>query len=97
MARIKKIEDIDSIIIHWSESIIINAALGCDENSDIEKEVTPEKAEALIREAGTNISAGYDKTSMTVKLKSGLVWASESKFYICQDDSDLLSVLNKGE
>ena len=97
MSRIKKIEDIDSIIIHWSESIVINVELGCDDNSDIEKEVTPEKAEALIRKASTNISAGYDKTSMTVKLKDGSVWATESKFYICRGDSDLLSVLNKGE
>jgi len=97
MARIEKIEYIDSIKVHWSESMIINDELGHDDDGDIEKWVTPGCMQTLIHKAGKDVGCGYDKTSMTIKLKSGLVWASESKFYISQGDDCLMNVLNKGE
>jgi hypothetical protein len=97
MARIESIEDIKSINVHWSESSIINDALGCDDDCNIDKWVEPERLDGLIKQAAGAISSGYDKTCMTVDLKSGLVWADDCKFYISKGDSSLLDVLNKGE
>ena len=97
MSRIEKIEDIDNIKVHWSESQIINDELGFDDNGDIEKIVSPADMQKLIHKAGSHVGCGYDKTSMTVTLRGGLKWATESKFYICAGDNCLLNVLNKGE
>ncbi len=97
MARIKNIEEIESIMVHWSESNLINDVLGCDDGCDIEKLVKPDEMDQLTRRAGKSVGCGYDKTSMTVKLKNGLVWANECKFYISSGDNSLLNVLNKGE
>jgi len=91
-----KIEEIARVIVHWSESELINDRLGCDEFSDIEKEVSVVDLEILISEASKLICCGYDKASLTVVLKSGLVWAKESKFYITKGDT-LESLLNKGQ
>ena len=95
MSKIK-IEDIGKVIIHWSESFLINDKLGCDDNDDIEKEISVNDLEKLIVDAAKDISSGYDKTSMTIIMKSGLVWASNSKFHITKGDT-LYSLLNKGQ
>lgn len=97
MARIEKLEDIESIIVHWSESNLINDELGCDDNCDIEKQVDPAAFDDLIRRAAKKVGVGYDKTSLSVKLKIGLQWCEQSKFYLNQKDSGLMSMLNKGE
>lgn len=97
MAQIEKLEDIDSVIVHWSESNLINDELGSDENSDIEKTVDPIVLDDLIKRAAKLVGGGYDKTSMSVKLKNGLQWADSCKFYLNSNDSGLLYLLNKGE
>ena len=97
MARIEKIEDIESIIVHWSESSLINDELGNDENHDIEKTVDPVVFDDLVTRAAKKVGGGYDKTSLSVKLKSGLQWAKEDRFYLSVQDSGLLNLLNKGE
>ena len=57
MSKIK-IEDIEKVIIHWSESFLINDTLGCDDNDDIEKEISVTDLEALIVDAAKDISSG---------------------------------------
>lgn len=95
MSRIK-VEDIARVIVHWSESDVINERLGCDDNYDIEKEISVVDLEMLIEDAAEAISSGYDKTSMTIVMKSGLVWANNSKFHITKGDT-LYLLLNKGQ
>ena len=96
MAKINNIDDIDFIVVHWSESTLINDELGCDDNCDIEKDVNPNELDDLVRRASKEVGGGYDKTSLSVKLESGLQWCSESKFYLTSKEDGLLKLLNKG-
>jgi hypothetical protein len=95
--KIAKIEDIESIHVHWSESNLINDELGCNEDSDIEKQVDPIKFDDLISRAAKEVGGGYDKTMLSVKLKDGSDWCKECKFYLSSGDSGLMNLLNKGE
>lgn len=94
MSKIKSLNDIESIKVHWSESNVINDALGHDDNCDIEKVVDVDEFDRLIKKAAGKVKTGYDKTSMTVKLKTGIVWANEAKFYLTGVKDDLLKLLN---
>ncbi|NCP63193.1 MAG: hypothetical protein GW763_11305 [Paraglaciecola sp.] len=97
MSKISNLNEIDSIKVHWSESEYINNVLCCDENSDIEKEVDVFAFDSIISQASKEISSGYDKTSLSIKLKSGLQWCFESKFHITSRTSNLLELLNVGQ
>ena len=97
MSRIKSLEDIETIKVHWSESLVVNEALGMDDNCNIEKLVSVEDFKRLLTNAVSQISCGFDKISLTITLKGGFVWCFESKFYICGDDVDLLDFINKGQ
>ena len=97
MAKINSLNDIKEIKVHWSESDYINDVLGCDDNSDIEKEVDVFVFDSIIKHAANMVDDGYDKTSLSVKLKDGLQWCFESKFYLTSDKVDLLGLLNAGE
>ncbi len=97
MTRIKSIDDIESIKVHWSESCFINEVMKCDENSDIEKEIEPSDFNDIVKIAATKVESGSDKTSLTVILKNGNIWCSESKFYLNKAKKDLISLLNAGE
>ena len=97
MAKINSLNDIEKIKIHWSESVYINDVLGCDDNSDIEKEVDVFAFNSIIEHAAKNVGGGYDKTSLSVKLKNDLQWCFESKFYLTRDKIDLLGLLDAGE
>ena len=97
MSKIKSIDDIENIKVHWSESNLINDELGCDDNCDIEKNISPVEFDDLITRAAKKVGGGYDKTSLSVKLKNGTQWCSNSKFYLNAQDSCLLDLLNKGE
>ena len=97
MAKIENLNDIEEIIVHWSESTHINDALGCDEDGDIEKKVDVFAFDKMVEMASKSVGSGYDKTSLTVKMKSGLLWASESKFYLTRNEDSLLGLLNKSE
>lgn len=97
MARIESLDDIESVIVHWSESALINAELNNSDSDDIEAAVNPLDLDNLVARAAMAITIGHDKTSLSVKLKSGLEWCTESKVYIGQNDTGLLSILNKGQ
>lgn len=97
MAKIKSIDDIEVIEVHWTESNYINKMMECDDNSDIEKPINPYELEAMIGVTVIQLESGYDKISLSVELKNGLQWCKESKFYISKDVKCLLDLLNKGE
>ena len=68
-----KINDIYKVYVHWSESEYINKVLGCDENSDINKEIDSVEFNKIIKKAAPLVGQGYDKTVMTLHIKdSGL-------------------------
>ena len=68
-----KINDIYKVYVHWSESEYINKVLGCDENSDINKEIDSVEFNKIIKKAAPLVGQGYDKTVMTLYIKdSGL-------------------------
>ena len=98
--KINSLNDIEKITVHWSESGYINDVLDpLDEgDGDIEKEVDIFAFDSIVQHASKLISSGYDKTSMSVKLKSGLQWCTECKFYITKDKNNtLIKLLNAGE
>ena len=95
--KIESLDKIDKIKVHWSESNLINDELGCDDNCDIEKEVAVDLFDDMVKRASKLVETGYDKTSLSVLLKNGKMWAYESKFYLNESTPDLLSLLNKGE
>lgn len=97
MSKIKSLDDVKHITVHWSESSVINDELGCDDNCDIEKVLLVDEFSNLLKLAEKEITSGYDKTSLTVTLENDTQWCFESKFYICKGDSDLLAFLNKGQ
>lgn len=97
MSKIKDLGEIDEIVVHWSESALINSELGCDDNCDIEKKVCPFELDDLINRASKLVPPGYDKTNMSITLKNGLKWASEIKFYLTKAEPSLLLLLNKGQ
>lgn len=97
MAKINSLNDIKEIKVHWSESGYINDVLCCDDNYDIEKEVDVFAFNSIIEHAAKKVGVGYDKISLSVKLKDGLQWCFESKFYLTRDKIDLLGLLNAGE
>jgi len=97
MSKIEKLEDIETLIIHWSENGYINNVLDKGGDGDIEKEVDVNEFDTLVKKAVTFIDGGYDKTSISVKLKSGLQWCENSKVYIQSSTTDLLQLLNAGQ
>jgi hypothetical protein len=97
MSKINSLNDIETIKVHWSESVYINDVLGCDDDDDIEKEVDVQALDSMINHVSKEMSGGYDKTVLSIKLKSGLQWCLDSKFHITSRSSDLLTLLNAGQ
>jgi len=64
---------------------------------DINKLVDPAVFDDLIKRAAPLVGSGFDKTVLTIKLKSGLVWANDIKFYLNSKDESLLAMINRGE
>ena len=94
MKQVKHLDDIDEIIVHWSESEHLNSVLGHNEDYDIEKKVDVFAFDKMVEAASNEVEGSYDKTSLTVKLKNGVFWARESKFYLGRSDTGLLDLLN---
>lgn len=88
-----KLEEIESVWVHWSESTLINEVLGCDDNSDIEKSVDVFEFNDLIKAAASEVESGYDKTVLTITLIDGLEWCTESKFYLTSDRDTLIKLI----
>lgn len=96
MSKIECVDEIESITVHWSESMLINRELGND-GDDIEKTVTASVLDVLIARSVKEIASGFDKLSLSITLKSGLQWCCCSKFYVGKSDLGLLTVINKGQ
>lgn len=97
MAKIKSLNDIEVVLVHWSESNMVNLEMDCDESGDIEKCIDAVDFDDLIKRASSEVGCGFDKTVLTIRLKSGGLWCSESKFRIQTKDTGLLSLINKSE
>lgn len=95
--KLKSIDLIDKIKVHWSESNLINDELGCDDNCDIEKEIAPDKFDDIVKRASKLVNSGYDKTLLSVYLKNGTTWAYQCKFYLNHRTPNLLKLLNLDE
>lgn len=93
MSKITNIHEIESIRVHWSESSLISDELGYDEEGDIEKDVSPDDLDDMVKRAAAKVGGGYDKTSLTIKLKDGRTWCDRHKFYLHGSDSGLLSMI----
>ena len=98
MKKINSLYDIEEIKIHWSESKFINDVLDPlgEGGGDIEIEVDIFAFNLIIERAAKKVGCGYDKTSLSVKLKDGLQWCDECKFYLTSEKVDLLGLLNSG-
>ena len=95
MSKVESLNDIDELIVHWSESEHINKVLGHNEDYDIEKKVDVFSFDKMVQVASNYVEGGYDKTSLTVKLKDGAFLAKECKFYLGRNDTGLLDLLNR--
>lgn len=97
MEKINSLDDIAEIKVHWTESNYIHDSLGGGDDEDIEKVVDVSLLNGIIRHACTLVKTGYEKTVLSVKLKSGLQWCDQCKFYLNSSKKDLLTLLNAGE
>lgn len=97
MAKVNSVDEIESVFVHWSESNLINDELGCDDECDINKLVDPAAFNDLVSRAAKQVGSGYDKTVLTIKLKSGIIWANDVKFYLNAKDESMLTMINRGE
>ncbi|MFK5951022.1 MAG: hypothetical protein QM500_19895 [Methylococcales bacterium] len=88
-----KLEDIESVFVHWSESRLINDVLGCDDNCDIEKSVEPAEFDKLVIQAASKVGKSNDKTVLTVKLKNGIVYCDNSKCYLNVTNNTLIKLI----
>lgn len=96
MSKIDSLDSIESVVVHWSESDLINNELG-EDDGDIEKTVTAAELDDLIKRSAQLISTGHDKLSLSIVLKTRTQWCVQSKFYVNSKDLGLLSVINKGQ
>lgn len=97
LERVMRIEEIASVRVHWSESELINKVLDCDDFCDIEKHVDVGEFNNLIKKAAAQVGIGYDKTSLTIVLRDGLEWCTESKFCLTKSKNTLLKLIGMGD
>lgn len=91
--KLTNLNEIKTIVVHWSESGLINDELGSDENGDIEKEIEPIVFNKMIKKAAQFVEGGYDKTVLTITLEDGSTWCKECKFYLLRTDETLMNLL----
>jgi len=90
-----ELKDIKSILVHWSESALINEELGCNEDDDIEKVVEVKKFDDLIHRASKLVDVGYDKTTLSITMKSGEMLCKQCKFYLTPENDTLLKLIRE--
>jgi len=90
-----ELSDIKRVFVHWSESSLINDELGCDEESDINKDVDPVTFDDLIKRASALVLPGYDKTVLTVHLHDGTIYGHNGgvKFYLTKSKDSLVKLI----
>lgn len=91
--KIKSLDEIKNIKVHWSESQIINEELGVDNGSDIEKNIEAVELDLLVKKASSKVGLGYDKTVLTVTLIDESIWCKDRKFYLTNYRNTLLDLL----
>lgn len=96
MSKIDSLDLIESIVVHWSESELINTELG-ENDGGIEKTVTAAELDDLVKRSAQLINTGHDKLSLSIALKNRTQWCVQSRFYVNSKDLGLLSVINKGQ
>ncbi len=94
MQKLKSLDEIKSITVHWSESSLINDELGCNDDGDIEKIVDPVVFDRLIKRAAKEVGIGYDKISLTLTAADGHEWCKECKFYLTAKKTSLLDLIS---
>lgn len=92
-----KLEDIESVHFHWSESGFLNHEFGKNDDDDIEKTVSADIADDAIRRASKLVTGGYDKTVLTVKMKDGRTYCQEVKFCLTKRKDSLLKLICEDE
>ena len=94
-----KLEDIEKVFVHWSESSLINDELGNvpEDSGDILKEVNPIEFDELIKRASALVYAGYDKTCLRVTLSDGTVYGKNGgcKFYLTPAKDSLVKLIGE--
>lgn len=91
--RYVKLEEIESVFVHWSESSLISAEMGYNDEGDIDKEIDPVVFDDLVRRAAALVGPGYDKTRLTIKLKDGGE-INCVKFYLVPGKDTLEKLIN---
>ncbi len=94
-----KLDDIERVFVHWSESSLINDELGnvTEDSGDILREVNPIEFDGLIKRASALVTAGYDKTCLRVTLKDGTVYGENGgcKFYLTSAKNSLVKLIGE--
>ncbi len=91
-----ELEDIESVFVHWTESPLINEEFGCNMDDDIEKSIEVEEFNDLIHRASKLVGIGYDKTSLSIWMKSGNMLYDRCKFYLTPEKDTLLKLIGEG-
>jgi hypothetical protein len=90
---VDSLEEIEGIVVHWSESEYINNVLIDNDDGDIEKQVDIFSFDSIINLASKEVGTGYDKTSLSITLKNKIEY-KEVKFYLTSGKDSLLKLLN---
>jgi hypothetical protein len=92
-----ELSEIKSVFVHWSESGLINAELGHDDEGDINKEVDPATFDDLVKRAAALVPPGYDKTCLTVTFHNGTVYGKNGgcKFYLTPRKDSLVKLIEE--
>ena len=64
-------KSIKSFHVYWSESTLVNKELRCDNNGDIEQDVSFDDFVELCNRAIKEVDCGYDKTKVRIDFHDG--------------------------
>lgn len=91
-----KLEDIDKVILHWSESEYINDILGNEDDGDLNKELSPEDADDLIRKAAEKVDYPFDKTVLSIILKNNVFhYNGPIEYYLQGNTNGLIDLIRQ--
>ena len=90
-----KLSDIKSVLLHWTESELINQELNQEDVDRIDKYVDPVEFDDLIRRASALVPSGYDKTCLTVEFHDGTIYGKYGgcKFYLVPGKDSLIKLI----
>ena len=88
-----KLEDINYVYVHWSESNYINGKMNNTDGDDINKSIDPIEFDKIINAAAKEVGIGYDKTCLSIKFNSGGDY-EEVKFYLTPEKDSLVKLIS---